>query len=187
MHRTGWSLPLTLKPLLVLSTVLLLGACAKLDDKMRGYLSSGADVYAVVDGQLMAGEVSLFWDRTGTVTLASMPPVAVAPPTSTSPTSVPVPAPLLVNAVSCAGQLRYTGTGAAAIDLRCSNGLATDLAMVLTGETTGYGYGPVTGGRPGGTASLTIGYEPARAVGYLRAPDGQQVRARTKKPLLELK
>ena len=171
MHR----LRLSLLPFLICSSVLL-GACAKMDDKVRGYLASGADVYAVVDGQLMAGEVSLYWDRTGTVTLTSMPPVAAPPPTAAS-----------LAPVSCAGQMRYTGTGAAAIDLRCSNGVSTDVALVLTGETTGYGYGAVAGGRPGSTSSLTMGYEPARAVGYLRAPDGQQVRARTKKPLLELK
>ena len=178
MRRIGLSLPV-----LLVCSGLLLSACAKMDDKMRGYLSSGADAFAVVDGLLFSGEVSFFWDRTGTVTLISMPPVPVVPAPGAAPASASTPP----SPISCAGQLRYTGTGAAAIDLRCSNGVATDLALVFTGETTGYGYGAVTGGRSGATASLTLGYEPARAVGYLRAPDGQQVRARTKKPFLELK
>lgn len=141
-----------------------LGGCAKLEDRARYYLSSSATVYAVVGGRLLQGEAQLYSDRTAT--LSADTGLSVAP------------------AVHCAGRMRRTGTTAANVDLRCSDGTEMSIPVVMLAEAQGYGLSP-NGAAP--AASLTFGLEPAKAVAYLRAPAGQQIVTLPQKPFIEMR
>ena len=144
--------------------VALLSGCAKLEDRARYYLASSVDIFAVVGGQLMQGQAQLYSDRTGTIAISTG--LAVAP------------------AVSCSGRLSRTGTAAASVDLRCNDGTESSLSAVMLAETQGYAYGQASNGKQ---SSLTLGLEPARAVSYLRAPEGRQLVTLPKKPFIELR
>ncbi len=141
-----------------------LAACAKLEDRTRGYLASSVDVFAVIDGKLLHGEADLYDNRTGTLTMSTG--LAVAP------------------VLSCSGRLTRTGTTAAELELHCNSGLSLSLSAAMLAETKGYAYGQSTSGQ---LASLTLGLEPDRAVSYLRAPAGQQLIVLPEKPYLELR
>lgn len=141
-----------------------LAACAKLEDRARGYLASSVDVFAVVDGQLLLGEADLYDNRTATLTMRTG--LAVTP------------------ALSCSGRLTRTGTTSAALEMHCNTGLTLALSAAMLAETQGYAYGQSSSGQ---LASLTLGLESARAVSYLRAPAGQQLVALPKKPYIELR
>ena len=78
----------------------------------------------------MQGEIQLFPDHSGTVSVRSQG----ASGTGQNGT------------FSCIGRLRYTATSTGAIDLRCSGGVIGDLKMTLLGETRGYGHGPTASG-----------------------------------------
>lgn len=158
MKRIGfWCL------LITVSAQLLMG-CAKIDGKARDYLSSSVEAFALVNGELLVGELALYLDRTGALDLRSQ-----ATPSTRQ----------------CTGQFRYTATAMAAIDLHCNDGAVVALTVVLLSETGGYGYG--NGSPAEASASLTFGMVPAKALGYLRAPPGRQLVLLTKKPFLELK
>lgn len=141
-----------------------LSACAKLEDRARGYLASSVEVWAVVDGQLLRGEAQLHDNRTGTLSIGS------------GLTASPM--------LSCSGRLARTGTTAASLDVRCNTGLTLVMSAAMLAETQGYAYGT---GSDGQAVSLTMGLTPDRAVAYLRPPEGKQLLAMPKKPFLELR
>lgn len=148
----------------------LLAGCADLNDTGLAALATRVQAYAVVDEQLVQGEMALFPDHTGTVSLRAEPAAAVKP--SGKP-------PL----TSCVGRLRYTATTSGTVDLRCNDGAVADLRMALIGDTRGYGYGQTATG----LASLTFGMSPVEARAHLTVPPNKQLVERTESSGLELK
>lgn len=118
------------------------------NDKALRLFSSSANVYAIVNGQLLQGTMVFLPDRTGNLTLA----------TDKGAIS------------SCSGQVRYESTTGGAIDLRCSDGAAAQLRYSLLSETRGYAYGATATGAVTGVASLTFGLPAAQAAAYLTVP-----------------
>jgi hypothetical protein len=164
----------TLSTLAVLAPLLtLVVACADINDTGLAALATRVPAYAIVNEQLVQGEMTLYTDRTGTVALR----VEVAKPVNENPFEFltptkaaerPVERPILN---SCLGRFRYTATTYGVIDLRCNEGSTTELRMALIGETRGYGYGQTATG----TASLTFGMAPTEARAYLSPPAGKQL------------
>jgi hypothetical protein len=158
----------TLISLLVLAW---LSACADINDTGLAALATRVQAYAVVNEQLVQGEMTLYPNHTGTVTLRFGESAQQAPVSefqTAGPTKPPVERPILN---SCLGRFRYTSTTYGAIDLRCNDGSATDLRMALIGETRGYGYGQTATGQ----ASLTFGMAPTEARAHLTTPPGKQL------------
>lgn len=137
----GLALALPLLPLV-------LGGCAMVNDKALRLFSSKANAFAIVNGQLLQGDMVFLPDRTGNLTL-------IADKGAIS---------------SCSGQVRYESTTGGAIDLRCNDGTAAQLRYSLLSETRGYGYGPTTLGATTGAASLTFGLSANQALAYLTVP-----------------
>lgn len=133
-----------------------LAGCAQLNDTGLALLSSNLPAVAIVDGQLLQGEIQLFPDHTGTVSLRGQG--------------------------SCMGRLRYTATSTGAVDLRCSGGVVGDLKMTLLGDTRGYGYGPTASG----TASLVFGMTAQESVAHLIVPADRRLVERAGTAYLEL-
>lgn len=155
-----------LAPLLALLT-----ACADLNDTGRAALATRVQAYAVVNEQLVQGEMTLYPDHTGTVALRFGEIVQQSPVSefqTASPPKPPVERPILN---SCVGRFRYTSTTYGAIDLRCNEGSNADLRMALIGETRGYGYGQTATG----LVSLTFGMGPTEARAHLTTPPGKQL------------
>ena len=169
---------------MVVSTALgSLGGCAGLNDRGQRLLASKVAAFAIINEQLLVGEMELFPSHTGTVTLR-LDPVAVAEgsdakPVATAAAGPPGRAPL----TSCVGRFRYTGTTMGTIDLRCNDGATADLSMALMGATHGYGYGQTTTG----LASLTFGLSTADARAHLTVPPNRQLLERSESDGLELK
>ena len=157
----------------------LLAGCANLNDLGLAALSNKVPAYAVVDEQLVQGEMVLFPDHTGTITLrAEVVPVGMAVPAVSAPT--PTDKPVMS---SCVGRLRYTGSTAGLVDLRCNDGAIADLRMALIGDTRGYGYGYTATG----LASVVFGFKPVEARAHLTVPTGKQLLERTEGGGLELR
>ena len=157
----------------------LLAGCADLNDTGLAALSYKVPAFAIVDEQLVQGEMVLFPDHTGTITLrAEVAPATTA--TEATGAHRPVGKPVLT---SCVGRMRYTGTTAGVMDLRCNDGAIADLRMALIGDTRGYGYG-YTGA---GLASVVFGFTPIEARAHLTVPPGKQLLERTEGSGLELK
>lgn len=153
--------------------VALLSACADINDTGLAMLATRVQAYAVVNEQLVQGEMTLYTDRTGTVALR----VEMAKPAADNPFDFMAPAkpverpaerPILN---SCLGRFRYTATTYGVIDLRCNEGSTAELRMALIGETRGYGYGQTATGQ----VSLTFGMAPTEARAHLTAPPGKQL------------
>ena len=145
----------------------LLAGCADLNDTGMAAFSIRVQAYAVVDEQLVQGEMVLFPDHTGTVAMRAEPMV---PSGFAEAASAPKPggkAPL----TSCVGRLRYAATTVGTIDLRCNDGAVADLRMALIGESRGYGYGQTATG----LVSLTFGMTPVEARAHLTVPPGKQL------------
>jgi hypothetical protein len=146
----------------------LVAACADLNDTGLAALATRVQAYAVVNEQLVQGEMTLYPNHTGTVALR----VELAQPASAvidlNAPAKPAERPILN---SCLGRFRYTSTTYGAIDLRCNDGSSTDLRMALIGETRGYGYGQTATG----LASLTFGMAPTEARAHLTTPPGKQL------------
>ena len=156
-----------------------LAGCADLNDTGLAALSYKVPAFAIVDEQLVHGEMVLFPDHTGTITLrAEVAAAGTGPESGGSPR--PTGKPVLT---SCVGRMRYTGTTAGVIDLRCNDGAMADLRMALIGDTRGYGYG-YTGS---GLASVVFGLTPIEARAHLTVPPGKQLLERTEGGGLELK
>nr|WP_295773391.1 hypothetical protein [Rhodoferax sp.] len=167
-----------LAPLLMLVT-----ACADLNDTGLAALATRVQAYAVVNEQLVQGEMTLYPNHTGTVALRVGEIVQQTPVSEFQTASPPKPSvdrPILN---SCLGRLRYTATAYGAIDLRCNDGSTTDLRIALIGETRGYGYGQTATG----LASLTFGMAPTEARAHLTTPPGKQLQESGTSSGLEMK
>ncbi|MFZ2309465.1 MAG: hypothetical protein WAW73_06175 [Rhodoferax sp.] len=162
------------------AVVALLAGCADLNDTGLAALATRVPAYAIVNEQLVQGEMTLFPDHTGTVTLRgqTMPGVGA----DGVAVAAPAPASKLVLS-SCVGRLRYTATTMGSIDLRCNDGSVSDLRMALIGETRGYGYGQTATG----LVSLTFGLGPVEARAHLTVPPNRQLVEGTDSSNLELR
>jgi hypothetical protein len=127
-----------------------LAGCATVNDKALRLFSSKVPAYAVVNAQVLQGDMVLLPDRTGNLALTGGQG-AIS---------------------SCSGQVRYESTTGGTVDLRCNEGTALVLRYSLLSEARGYGYGAAAGGAP---ASLTFGLPPAQAVAYLTVPAGKKL------------
>lgn len=145
-----------------------LSGCANMNDTGLAVLATRVDAYAVVNEQLVQGEMTLYPNHTGTVALR----VEAAQPASGG-IDLSAPARRVERTIlnSCMGRFRYTATAYGAIDLRCNDGSEVELRMALIGETRGYGYGQTATGQ----ASLTFGMGPGEARAHLTAPPGKQL------------
>ncbi|MFZ3127665.1 MAG: hypothetical protein WA136_06570 [Rhodoferax sp.] len=158
-----------------------LSACARINDAGMAVFSSTVPAIAIVNGQLLQGEMQLYPDRTGVVTLRSDADVNSTAGGGASPSLVQAPAKGVV--ASCMGRMRYTATTTGTVDLRCNDGATADLKVTVLGETRGHGYG-ATGT---GDASLVFGMAPAEARAHLVVPPNRQLVERAETPYLELK
>lgn len=142
--------------------------CARLSETGVLLLGTTAPALAIVNGQVLQGEVQLLPDRTGSVALrasSTLPSSAESTPIS-----------------NCMGRLRFTGTTAGEIDLRCNDGAMSTLVFSLISDATGYAYGQ-TATAP---ASLTFGMRPSNARAYLTVPPQKQLVERADGASLEL-
>ncbi|OGB31596.1 MAG: hypothetical protein A3F78_06650 [Burkholderiales bacterium RIFCSPLOWO2_12_FULL_61_40] len=137
---------------LALGVGLGLSGCARLSETGVLLLRTTAPALAIVNGQMLQGEVQLLPDRTGSVELRA------SSNASSSPESAPIS--------NCMGRLRFTGTTAGEIDLRCNDGSVAALLFSLHSDATGYAYGQ-TATAP---VSLTFGMRPSVASAYLTVP-----------------
>lgn len=159
---------------LALAAIAVLAGCANLNDTGMSILSTRVPAFAVINGQLVQGDMTLYTDRTGTVTLGleaaqvTNNNSSVDFPAAAAPVANPVERPVLY---SCQGRFRYTATTYGAIDLRCNEGSTSELRIAMVGETRGYGYGTTASGQ----ASLTFGMTPTEARAHLTAPAGKQL------------
>lgn len=170
-----------LSTLAVLAPLLaLVAACADLNDTGLAAMATRVAAYAVVNEQLVQGEMTLYPNHTGTVALRA----EVAQPSSTG-SDLNAPAKPVERAIlnSCLGRFRYTATAYGAIDLRCNDGSTTELRMALIGETRGYGYGQTATG----LASLTFGMGPMEARAHLTTPPGKLLQESGSSSGLEMK
>lgn len=175
-----------LTTLAVLAPLLtLVAACADLNDTGLAAMATRVQAYAVVNEQLVQGEMTLYPNHTGTVALRAGETVQYQATASEFQTLSPPPkaqgAQPILN--SCLGRFRYTSTTYGAIDLRCNDGSSTELRMALIGETRGYGYGQTATG----LASLTFGMAPVEARAHLTVPPGKQLQESSGASGLELK
>jgi|GEM_PF-582331 len=164
-----------------MACAVLLAGCADLNDTGMAALATRVPAHAIVNEQLVQGEMTLFTDHTGSVVLRGdvQPTVGV----NGFATATPPPAGGKILLSSCVGRLRYTSTTMGSIDLRCNDGSVADLRMALIGETRGYGYGQTATG----LVSLTFGMTPVEARAHLTVPPNRQLLDRTEGNSLELR
>lgn len=167
---------------LTLSALLtwVLTGCADLNDTGLSALSTRVPAFAIVNDQLLHGEMTLFPDHTGAVSLrgrvvsgdgAQGVVAAVQPPSGK----------IVLN--SCVGRMIYTATTMGIVDLRCNDGSVVDLRVALIGETRGYGYGQTSAG----LASLTFGLSTAESRAHLTVPANRQLMEGSDSSYLELR
>lgn len=157
-----------------LAALAVLAGCANLNDTGMSILSTRVPAFAVINEQLVQGDMTLFTDRTGTVRLGLD---VVQAANNTGSVDFPnAPAPVvrtgdrpLLN--SCQGRFRYSATAYGVVDLRCNEGSTAELRMAMVGETRGYGYGQTATG----LASLAFGMSPTEARAHLTSPPGKQL------------
>lgn len=142
--------------------------CARLSETGALLLGTTVPALAIVNGQVLQGDVQLLPDRTGSVALRA----------SSSPPNSPESAPIS----NCMGRLRFTGTTAGEIDLRCNEGSVATLVFSLITDATGYAYGQTATA----AASLTFGMRPGNARAYLTVPPQKQLVERADGTSLEL-
>lgn len=140
-----------------------LGGCALVNEASSLALSTAVPAQAVVNEQLVRGELVLSPDRTGLATLRADPP-----PPSGDAAAKADGSPILT---SCVGRLRYTATMAGVVDLRCNDGVIAELRVTLVGDTRGYGYGEGNTG----LASMVFGMTPREARAYLPLPPKAEI------------
>lgn len=142
------------------AAALCLAGCAKVNDTSLRLVSTKVDAYAILNGQVLTGDVILIPDRTGRVIF--------------SPEKGPE--------LACLGSMRYTATHSGAMDLSCSDGTSTQLQYTLLTETRGYAFGT----NAAGSASLVFGLSPQDARAYLTVPAGKRLVVREGDGVLEL-
>lgn len=145
-----------------------LSGCARLSETGVLLLGTTVPALAIVNGQVLQGEVQLLPDRTGSAALRANSNAS----NNAESTSIS----------NCMGRLRFTGTTAGEIDLRCNDGSMTKLVFSLVSDATGYAYGQ-TATAP---ASLTFGMRPAVASAYLTVPPSKKLLERADGASLEL-
>lgn len=133
----------------VLASMVLLSACAKVNDAGMWLVTSKVDAYLLVNGQLLTGTTRLVPDRSGRVAF------------TTDEGAIR----------SCAGALRYTATHSGDMDVQCNDGTQVTLQFTELAETKGYGYG-IT---PQGVASVAYGVSESDAQALLKAPPGKKL------------
>jgi hypothetical protein len=161
---------------------LLLGGCAKIDDRAMSLVASSADAILLVNGRVLVGSLQIRIDRSGALSVMEPEPPASETPVDTLSSATPPAAAQVVRA-SCAGRLRFTSTSTGIIDLRCNDSTATQLNVAMLSETRGYGYAETLGG----TASLTFGLAPPIAKAYLVVPPGKRLHELPQSPFFELR
>ena len=169
---------------------LLAVGCADLNDTGLAALATRVPAFAIVNEQLLQGEMTLFPDHTGTITLRTPVPAGApgvwnwgAAPNAESAPSLSAGGTSPTNSgSSCVGRLRYASTTLGSIDLRCHDGAVADVRVALIGETRGYGYGQTATG----LVSLTFGLKAVEARAHLTVPPGRQLVDRTDGDALEL-
>jgi len=148
-----------------------LGGCAHVNDASLTLFSSSRIAYAIVDEQVLTGDMQFFHDRTATLALRSDPSAGSG--IGASPAAL----------TSCVGRMRYSATNSGAMDLRCNGGVVADVQVTLMGETRGYGYGSTATG----AASLAFGMSQQEAKAHLAVPANRQLVERDGSPYFELK
>ena len=154
----------------LVGVALALSACAKLDDKAMQWISSTSAATAVVQGQLLYGEMRLNIDHSGLLSLKAM-----APPSSKGSGNATGAVP-----VTCVGRLHYTGSTSATIELMCSEGNQESLDVTFIGETRGYAYSQQS------ATSVSFGLDPQQTRAHLNVPQGQQLVEQASEPYLQL-
>lgn len=129
-------------------SVLVLAACARINDTTMQLLSTSSPALAVVNDTSLTGKVVLFTDRTGTLNLES----------DTEP------------ALTCMGHLRFTASETGVVNLKCSDGTDAIMTFIAVRETRGHGSGKTARGM----ARFTYGIDAAEAAAYLRPPAEKQ-------------
>lgn len=163
----------------------LVAGCADLNDTGLSALATRVGAFAIVNDQLLQGEMTLFPDHTGTLTLRTPDGPGTAPgfnglnPEATPSPSLPAPSGM----ASCVGRMRYASSTLAEMDLRCHDGSVAPVRLALIGETRGYGYGQTTTGQ----VSVTFGLRPTEARAHLTVPKGRQLVERSDSDALELR
>lgn len=124
----------------------LLSGCARMADTAQSLFVSTTPAVALVGPQLVQGQLQVYNDSTGFIALES------------SPMRAPV--------LRCSGRLPVTGFFSREIDLRCSNGVQTRLALSLRTDLRGFAYG----GEGDQAISLAFGLEPSEVLALLKPP-----------------
>jgi hypothetical protein len=127
----------------------LLSGCARVSDTAKNLFVSSTPAVAMVGTQLMQGEMQVYSDYSGVLTLASEGDTG--------------------GLQSCSGRLPNNSTFGREIDLRCSDGTVAHLRLSLRSDMRGYAYG----GEGTSAVSLAFGLEPAQATALLHVPKGQ--------------
>ena len=126
--------------------------CSTINDRALRVLASKATAYAVVQGQLLEGDLQLTPDRTGKLTLHASDAEAALQ--------------------TCVGTSKFEASLSGTVDVQCNDGTSVALTFGLISETRGFAYG-ATGSGP---ASLTFGLPAREALAYLRVPAGRSLR-----------
>jgi hypothetical protein len=125
-------------------SALALAGCARINDTTMQLLSTSSPALAVVNDTALTGNVVLFSDRTGTLSLES----DAEPP------------------LKCMGHLRFTASETGVVNLKCSDGTDALMTFIAIRETRGHGSGKTARGM----ARFTFGFDAAEAAAYLRLP-----------------
>lgn len=123
-----------------------LSGCARLADTAQNMFVSSTPVVALVGAQLAQGQLQVYTDNTGFIALES------------NPQRQPV--------LRCSGRMPVTGSFSREIDLRCSNGMQTRIAMNMRSDLRGFAYG----GEGEQAVSLVFGLEPSEVLALLKPP-----------------
>jgi hypothetical protein len=140
------------KAITLYCSLLVLVGCARLESAGMFAVSSNMGAIAIVNGQVLQGDVSLNIDRTGALVLKA---------------SAGDKGPI----GSCSGRLRFTAKNSGSMDLRCNDGTNTELTYQLLSASSGYAYGM----SPDIPVSLTFGLSMTQARAFLAVPTGKKL------------
>lgn len=123
-----------------------LPGCARMADTAQSLFVSSTPAVALVGAQLVQGQLQVYNDNTGFIALEG------------NPQRQPV--------LRCSGRMPVTGTFSREIDLRCSNGVQTRIAMNMRTDLRGFAYG----GEGEQAVSLVFGLESSEVLALLKPP-----------------
>lgn len=135
--------PIKVRLLPLLGALALVG-CASSLEKVSGWMSSNADAFATLDGQILQGKMNFAREREGSLQVQTR--------------SGPI--------LSCTGPLRYTATKVGSVEVNCNDGKAGRLSFTALSPVNGTARGTV-GSQP---FLLTYGLAPEKAAGFLGVP-----------------